>query len=137
MRRSMMGVLGVVAMLASLAGSAMAQETKTVWKNDGKRYWRVQEIVKPFEMPKTQRIEAAEKQEGDFLGFKYTGKQMERVYFRDVPVATEVAAKGHQCTWRMTYEKKTSAKYHYCLENGVEQTCAGMSAAGECLGMKK
>ena len=135
MRRNLMGALGVGAMLAALAGPAMAQETQTVWKTDGKRWTRTEEMVKPFAMPTTQRIEVAEKQEGDILGFKYVGKRMEPVYFREVPLANEMA-KGHECTWKMVYEKKQMNKVHFCLDNGVAKTCPGMNAAGECLGKK-
>lgn len=136
MRRSMMAILGVMALVAALAGPAVAQETKTAWKTDGKRYWKVEETVKPFEMPKTQLIQAAEKEEGAFLGMKYNGKQMEFTYFKEVPVAAEVAKQGHECSWRMVYEKKLSYKHSFCLVNGAEQNCPGMNAAGECLGRK-
>jgi len=131
----LMGLLGVAAMLAALAGPAVAQESQTVWKTDGKRWTRTEELVKPFVMPKTMLVEAAEKQEGAFLGFKYAGKRMERVYFREVPLATE-AAKSHECGWRMVYEKKAVNQRHFCLMNGAEQPCCGMNPAGECLGMK-
>jgi hypothetical protein len=137
MRRNMMAVLGVSALLAALAGPAVAQEKEYVWKSDGKRYTRTEEFVKPFEMPARylKEVPAGEQKENDILGFKYTGKTMERVYFRETPFAE--AAKGHECTWKMVYEKKAVNKYHFCLENGVEQACPGMNAAGECLGKKK
>ena len=134
MRLRMMGVLGAVALLAALATPAVAQETDWAWQTDGKRYWRVEVPVKPFVMPATTRIEVArgEQKEGDILGFKYTGKTMERVYFREVP-RTEVAHKGHECTWKMVYQKKAVNQLHYCLVNGAEKPCPGMTPAGECL----
>ena len=137
MRRNMMGLLGVVTMLAALAGSALAQETQTVWKTDGTRWSHSEEIVKPFVMPATTRIEVAagEQKEGDVQGFKYTAKRTETVYFREGPLANN-PAKGHECTWKMVYEKKSSFKQHFCLVDGLSQNCPGMNAAGECLGKK-
>ncbi len=137
MRRNMMGALGVVTMLAALAGTAMAQETRTVWKTDGKRWTHSEEIVKPFVMPTTRTMEvaAADKQAGDVQGFKYIGKRTEVVYFREVPLENNVV-KGHECTWKMVYEKKSSFKQHFCLVDGIAQTCPGMNQAGECLGKK-
>src|SRR4051812_11386253 len=101
MRRNLMGLLGVVAMLAALAGPAVAQQTQTVWTTDGKRWSHSEEIVKPFVMPTTARIEVAagEQKEGDVQGFKYLGKRTEVVYFREVPLANNLA-KGHECTWK-------------------------------------
>jgi hypothetical protein len=133
----MMGALGVVTMLAALAGTAMAQETPTVWKTDGKRWTRTEEIVKPFVMPTTTTIEVAagEQKAGDVQGFKYLGKHTEIVYFREAPLANTVA-KGHECTWKMVYERKQTYKQHYCLVDGLAQNCPGMNAAGECLGKK-
>ncbi len=135
MFRKMIAALGVLAMLAGLAGTAMAQETQKVWKNDGKRYWRVEEAVKPFAMPQTQMLAVPEKQEAAFLGFKYEGKHLNQAYFIEAPFAAP-AAKGHECSWRMVYEQKAMGKYHFCLENGVEKPCPGMNAAGECFGKK-
>ena len=128
------GVLGLAALLTALATPAVAQETEWVWKTDGKRWTRSEQPVKPFVMPTTTTIEVAagEQKEGDILGFKYTGKRMERVYFREVP-RTEVAHKGHECTWRMVYERKAVNRFHYCLVNGAEKPCPGMTEAGECL----
>jgi len=137
MRRIMMGVLGVLALLAALASPAVAQEKDYVWKTDGKRWTRTEEFVKPFEMPATylKEVPAGEQKENDILGFNYTGKTMERVYFRETPFAE--ATKGHECTWKMVYEKKQVNKYHFCEVNGSAQACPGMNAAGECLGKKK
>jgi hypothetical protein len=137
MRRNLMALAGVAALVAALAGPAVAQEkTDWVWHTDGKRYWRTEEIVKPMEMPKTQLVQVAEKEEGAIQGFKYVGKRMETAYFKEVPVAAEVAKQGHECSWRMVYEKKQVNKYNFCIVNGAEQPCAGMNAAGECVGKK-
>lgn len=135
MLRKMLAVFGVAALVAALAGPALAQETQMKWKTDGKRYWQVEEAAAPFVMPKTRLIELTEKQEGAFLGTKYVGKRLERVYFLEVPLAVE-AAKNHECTWKLVYEKKAVNKRHFCLKNGTEMACCGMTAAGECLGMK-
>jgi hypothetical protein len=105
------------------------------WKSDGKRWTRTEEASTPFVMPTTRFIEVPEKQEGAFLGTKYVGKQLQPTYFLEVPLATETV-KGHECSWRMVYEKKSSSQYHFCLMNGAEKPCSGMSASGECLGMK-
>jgi len=136
MRRNMMGVLGVVAMLAALAGTAMAQETQTVWKTDGKRWTRSEEAVKPFVMPATylKEVAAGEEKAGDVEGFKYLQKRTEKVFFRETPFAE--APKGHQCTWKMVYENKAVNKVHFCNVNGAQQACPGTNAAGECLGKK-
>ncbi len=136
MYRKMMAVLGVTALFAALAGPAVAQEKEYVWKTDGKRYWKTEEAVKPFEMPKTylKEIPAGEEKAGDVQGFKYLGKRTEMVFFRETPFAE--AAKGHECTWKMVYAKKEMFKNHFCLVNGAEQACPGMNAAGECLGKK-
>ena len=136
MRRNLMAMLGVAALVAALAGPAVAQEKDYVWKTDGKRYWRTEEIVKPFVMPATylKEVPAGEEKAGDVQGFKYTGKRTETVYFRETPFAE--APKGHECTWKMVYEKKAVNKLHHCLVNGAEQACPGMNAAGECLGKK-
>jgi hypothetical protein len=133
----MMALLGVAAMLAVLAGPAMAQETNTVWQTDGKRYWRTEEIVKPFVMPTTRTMEVAagEQKEGDIQGFKNIGKRTEIVYFREVPLENKVV-KGHECTWKMVYEGKSTYKQHFCLVDGLAQACPGMNGAGECLGKK-
>jgi hypothetical protein len=131
-----MGVLGVAAMLAALGAPALAQEKEWAWKTDGKRYWRTEEAVKPFVMPATflKEVAAGEPTEGAVLGFKYTGKTMERVYFREAPFAA--APKGHECTWKMVYQKKEVTKLHHCLVNGAEKPCPGMTEAGECLANK-
>jgi len=136
MWRKLMGVFGVTALVAALAGPAVAQETEYVWKFDGKRYWRTEEFVKPFVMPTTylKEVAAGEEKAGDFEGFKYLGKRTEKVFFRETPFAA--AAKGHECTWKMVYEKKYMNQLHFCLMNGAEKPCPGMNAAGECLGMK-
>jgi hypothetical protein len=136
MCRKLMGVFGVAALVAALASPAVAQEKEWVWKTDGKRYWRTEEAVKPFVMPATylKEMAAGEPTEGAILGFKYTGKTMERVYFREAAFAS--VPKGHECTWKMVYQKKEVNKLHFCLMNGAEQACPGMNAAGECLGMK-
>src|SRR3982751_5961687 len=133
MRRNMMALLGVAALVAALAGPAVAQETQTVWKTDGKRWTHSEEVVKPFVMPKTYLMEVAagEQKAGDVEGRKYLGKQTEVVYFRETPFAE--APKGHECTWKMVYEKKQTNKLHHCLVNGADQACPGMNAAGECL----
>ena len=135
MRRNMMAILGVAVMLATLAGPALAQEKQTVWKTDGKRWTRTEELVQPFVMPKTQLVPVAEKQQGAFLGFTYVGKRIEPTYFLEVPLANE-AAKGHECVWKMVYQRKQVNQVHFCLVNGNEQACAGMNAAGECLSKK-
>lgn len=134
MFRTLTGVLGVAALLAALAAPAVAQEKEWVWKTDGKRYWRTEEAVKPAVMPATTLKEVAAGEPGAILGFKYTGKTMERVYFKEVPFAE--APKGHECSWKMVYEKKEVAKKHFCLVNGAEKPCPGMNAAGECLANK-
>ena len=136
MCRKLMSMLGVAALLAALAGPAVAQEKDYVWKSDGKRYFRTEEIVKPFAMPTTYLKELApgEEKEGDTYGFKYLGKEYVKVFFREMPFAE--APKGHECTWKMVYEKKTVYKNHFCFVNGAEQACPGMNAAGECLGKK-
>jgi len=133
MLRKLMGVLGVAALLAALAGPAVAQEKEWVWKTDGKRYWRTEEFVKPAVMPATylKEVAAGEQKEGAIQGFKYLGKRTEVAYFREVPFAEPM--KGHECTWRMVYQKKAMLKEHFCLRNGAEKPCPGMNAAGECL----
>ena len=132
----LMGVMGVAALLAALAAPAVAQETDYVWKFDGKHYFRTEEAVKPFVMPTTflKEIAAGEQKEGDVQGFKYLGKRTEIVYFRETPFAEP--AKGHECSWKMVYEKKTMNKLHFCLVNGAEQPCPGMTEAGECQAKK-
>jgi hypothetical protein len=137
MLRKLMGLAGVAVLLAALAGPAVAQEKQTVWTTDGKRYFRTEELVQPFEMPKTQLIQVAEKEEGAFLGFNYEGKRLAPAYFKEAPLAAPTAKPGHECSWRMVYERKgQTAKYNFCLVNGVEQPCAGMNQAGECIGKK-
>ena len=138
MRRNLIAILSVAAMAAAFAAPASAQETHTVWHTDGKRYWRTEEPGKAPEVSKTylKEVPAGEQKEGDIQGRKVVGKRTEVVYFRETPLATETA-KGHECSWRMVYEGKTSRKFNFCVENGVEMPCAGMSDAGECLGMKK
>ncbi len=137
MRTNLMAILGIAAM-AAFAVPASAQDSHTVWHSDGKRYWRSEEPGKAPEVSKTylKELPAGEQKEGDVQGFKVVGKRTERVYFRETPLAAEVA-KGHECSWRMVYEKKQVYKYNFCVENGVEMSCAGMTDAGECLGMKK
>lgn len=136
MRRNMMALFGVAALLAALAGPAVAQEKEWVWKTDGKRYWRTEELVKPFVMPKTylKELAAGEEKAGDVEGFKYLGKRTEKVFFRETPFAE--APKGHECTWKMVYEKKQVNTLNFCQVNGAEQACPGMNAAGECVGKK-
>jgi len=136
MLRKLMGVLGVAALLAALAGPAVAQEKEYVWKMDGKRYWRTEELAKPFVMPATylKEVAAGEEKAGDVEGFKYLGKRTEKVFLRETPFAE--APKGHECTWKMVYEKKAGYKNHFCFVNGAEEACPGMNAAGECLGKK-
>ena len=137
MNRNMKALLGVAALLVALAGPAVAQEKQMVWKTDGKRYFRTEELVAPFEMPKTQLLQVAEKEEGAILGFKYAGKRLEPVYFKEVPLAAEMPKKGHECGWRMVYENKgRTTRYNFCLVNGVEQPCPGMNPSGECVGKK-
>lgn len=123
MRRMVMGLMGVAGLLAAIAAPAVAQENGKdwVWHTDGKRYWRTEEEVKPFVMPTTTTIEVApgEQKEGDVQGFKYLGKRTERVYFREVP--RQELAKGHECSWRMTYVGKTMSREQFCVENEVEQ----------------
>src|SRR5215212_609248 len=108
MRRNLMALLGVAAIVAALAGPAMAQQTQTVWRTDGKRWFRSEEVVQPFVMPKTflMQVAAGEQKAGDVEGRKYLGKHMQVVYFREVPLAE--AAKGHECSWKMVYEKKVT-----------------------------
>ena len=129
MRRMLVSLLGVVGLLAALAPPAAAQDNGMdwVWHTDGKRWWRTEECVIPFVMPTTTTIEVAAGQEteGDVRGMKYTGKSMERVYFREVP-RYEVA-RGHQCSWRMTYAGKSMLREDFCVENGVEQPYAHLS----------
>lgn len=129
-------ILGAAALVAALAAPAVAQETDYVWKSDGKRYFRTEEVVKPFVMPKTYfaEVAAGDFKEGDLPSFKYTGKRMERVFLKETPLAE--APKGHECSWKMVYVKKYTERSHFCLENGVEKPCPGMNAAGECLGKK-
>jgi hypothetical protein len=136
MRRNLMALLGVAAIVAALAGPAMAQETRTVWRTDGKRWFHSEEAVQPLVMPKTYLMEVAagNQKEGDVQGLKYLGKRTEVVYFREAPLAE--AAKGHECSWKLVYEGKATSLRHYCLENGAEKTCPGMNPAGECLGKK-
>jgi hypothetical protein len=135
MGRKLMGVLGAAALLLALAGPAVAQEKDYSWKTDGKRYFR-EETVKPAVMPTTymKEVAAGEEKAGDIESFKYTGKRTEKVFFRETPFAQ--AQKGHECTWKMVYEKKAVYQNHFCLVNGAEQACPGMNAAGECLGKK-
>ena len=136
MFRKLMGVLGVAAFMAALAGPAVAQEKEFVWKTNGKQYFRTEEFVKPFVMPATylKEVPAGEAKAGDVQGFKYLGKRTEIVYFRETPFAE--APKGHECSWKMVYELKAVNKLHFCQVNGAEQACPGMNAAGECLGKK-
>jgi hypothetical protein len=136
MCRKVMALLGVLAVMAALAGPAVAQEKEYVWKTDGKRWFRTEEFVQPFVMPKTYfaEVPAGEFKAGEAASYKYFGKTMERVYLLETPLAE--AAKGHECTWKMVYEKKYTNKLHFCLMNGAEKPCLGMNAAGECLGMK-
>ena len=78
MCRKVIGVLGVLALMAALAGPAVAQEKDYVWKTDGKRWFRTEEFVQPFVMPKTYfaEVPAAEFLAGEFPSFKYIGKQI-------------------------------------------------------------
>ena len=77
MCRKVLALLGVLAVMAALAGPAVAQEKEYVWKTDGKRWFRTEELVQPFVMPKTYftEVPAAEFQAGEFPSFKYIGKQ--------------------------------------------------------------
>jgi len=136
MCRKAMGALGVLALLAALATPAVAQEKEYGWKTDGKRYWRTEEATAPVPMPATylKEVPAGEEKAGDVQGFKYLGKRTEAMFFREVPFAE--APKGHECTWKMVYEKKAVYQNHFCQVNGAEKPCPGMNAAGECLGMK-
>jgi len=136
MCRKVVAFLGVLAVMAALAGPAVAQEKEYVWKTDGKRYSRTEEFVQPFVMPKTYFVEvpAGEFKAGEIASYKWVGKRMERVFLKEVPLAE--AAKGHECTWKMVYEKKFINKVHFCLVNGAEMACPGMTAGGECLGKK-
>jgi hypothetical protein len=136
MCRKVMGALGALALLAALAAPAVAQEKEYVYKTDGKRWTRTEELATPFVMPATYLAEvpAGAEKAGDIQGFKYLGKRTEVVFFRETPFAE--APKGHECTWKMVYEKKAVFKNHFCQVNGAEQACPGMNAAGECLGKK-
>jgi hypothetical protein len=131
-----MAVLGTAVLLLALATPASAQEKEWAWKTDGKRYFRTEEAVKPFVMPATylKEVPAGEEKAGDVQGFKMIGKRTQVAYFREVPFAE--AAKGHECTWRMVYERKAVNRLHFCLMNGAEKPCPGMTEAGECLGKK-
>jgi len=136
MRRMVMGVLGAAGLLAALGGPAVAldHDKDWVWHTDGKRYWRTEEVVKPFIMPSTMTIEVApgDQQPGDVRGIKYVGKRTERVYFREVPrPAPELAS--HECTWRLHYEGKRTTRENYCVVDGVECACAGFDKSGACL----
>lgn len=138
MRRNLIGIFSVAAIAAAFAGPASAQDSHTVWQSDGKRYWRTEVPMKAPEVSKTylKEVPAGEQKEGDIEGRKLVGKRTEVVYFRETPLAIE-ASKGHECSWRMVYERKSVRKYNFCVENGVEMPCAGMTDSGECLGMKK
>ncbi len=137
MLRKMMAALGVAALLAALAGPALAQEKEMVWNTDGKRYWRTEELRLPVEQPATAlvAVPAGEQACGGFLGFLYVGKRMEPVTFQEVPLAPALT-QGHECTWRMVYEMKAVNKRHFCLVNGAEKPCPGMGEGGACVGMK-
>jgi hypothetical protein len=58
----------------------------------------------------------------DVQGFKYVGKRTERVYFREVP--RQELAEGHECSWRMKYERKSMSREGFCVENGLEHPYA-------------
>jgi hypothetical protein len=135
MFKKLMGVMGVATLLAAFAGPAMAQEKEYVWKTDGKRWTRTEEFVKTV-MPATylKELPTGEEKAGDVQGFKYLGKRTEIVFFRETPFAE--APKGHECTWKMVYEKKAVTQNHFCFMNGAEKPCPGQNAAGECLGKK-
>jgi len=137
MFRKMTAALGVLALLAALAAPAVAQEKERVWKTDGKRYWRTEELRLPAEMPATALVAlpAGEQTCGGILGFRYVGKRMEWTYFQEVPVAPALVP-AHECTWRMVYEMKAVNKRHFCLVNGAQKPCPGMGEGGACLGMK-
>lgn len=129
--RRMIGFVAAAAVVAALAAPASAQDTEWVWKTDGKRWTKVEQPAKPFAWPATKLMEV-EKQEGALQGFKYVGKRMLPAYFVEVPFAAP-AAQGHECTWRLAYEKKAVNKHHFCLRNGAEKPCPGMNPTGECL----
>ena len=140
MIRMLMGSLGLAGLLAALAGPAVAldHDKDWVWHTDGKRWWRTEEVVKPFVMPTTMTIEVApgEQKDGDVQGFKYVGKRTERVYFREVPRPAEVV-KGHECSWRLHYVGKQTTRENYCVENGAEHACPGFDKSGVCLTLKE
>lgn len=137
MKRMLTAALALGSLLGGLAVPAAAQDERTdwVWHTDGKRWWRTEEVVKPFVMPTTMTIEVApgQQKEGDILGFKYIGKRMERVYFREVPRPAPEVVKGHECSWRLHYVGKRTTRENYCVVNGVEQACPGFDKSGVCL----
>jgi hypothetical protein len=137
MSRMLMGVLGAAGLLAAVTGSAPAQTSDTdwVWHTDGKRWWRTEEVVKPFAMPPTMIVEVApgDEKPGDVRGVKYLGKRTEIVYFREVPRPSSDLAKGHECSWRMHYDGKHTTRESFCVVDGTEQACPGFDKSGRCL----
>ena len=122
-------VLATAGILTLLGASAVAQEVRKemVWKGDAKRGAWVEVTV---EVPKTVLVES---KEGDILGMKTVGKNVERVYFKRVPLAEEAVVKGHTCSLRVVTVLKHLEFRHFCRVNGAEKPCPGMSEAGECL----
>lgn len=131
MRRLLMSVLGAVALLAAMAGPAVAQEKERVW--NGKRWEWVQKKV--AEEPSTVLVEVAreERREGDIPGMKTVGKNTVIAYYQRMPIPEPAVAKGHTCGERVTTVRKHVEFRQYCKVDGVEKPCPGMSEAGECL----
>lgn len=135
MRRLLMSALGAVALLATMAAPAAAQDKERVWT--GKRWDWVEKKV--IEEPKTMLVEVTreEHKEGDFLGAKTVGKNTVMTYFRRVPIPEPVVAKGHACSMRVMTVLKHLEFRHFCRVDGAEKPCPGMNEAGECLAVLK